>query len=62
MNSKSVMYPIIGKVAGVKHSTLGQINKTITYLGRTGQFSEQNQSIRVKLTGDGTSISRSMQS
>ena len=60
MNSKSVIYPITGKVAGVRQSTLGQLNKTITYLGKAYQFFKQNQNIRVKLTGDGTSISRSM--
>lgn len=32
MNSKSVIYPITGKVAGVRQSTLGQLNKTITHL------------------------------
>ena len=64
MNSKSVIYiyiyPITGKVAGVRQSTLGQLNKTITYLGKVDQFLKQNQNIRVKLTGNGTSISRSM--
>ena len=60
MNSKSVIYPITGKVAGVRQSTLGQLNKTITYLGKAYQFFKQNQNIRVKLTGDGTSISHSM--
>ena len=50
MNSKSVIYPITGKVAGVRQSTLGKAD----------QFFKQNQNIRVKLTGDDTSISRSI--
>ena len=36
------------KVVGVRQSTLDQLNKTITYLGKTDQFFKQNQNIRVK--------------
>ena len=60
MNSKSVIYPITGKVSGVRQSILGQLNKTITYLAKIDQFFKQNQNISVKITGDGTSVSHSM--
>jgi len=60
MNSKSIIYQTNGKVIGVRQSILEQLNKTITYLAKVDQFFTQNQNIRVKITGDGTSISRSM--
>ena len=60
MNSKSVIYPITGKVSGVRQSILGQLNKTITYLAKIDQFFKQNQNISVKITGDGISVSHSM--
>ena len=60
INSKSVIYPITGKVSGVRQSILGQLNKTITYLAKIDQFFKQNQNISVKITGNGTSVSHNM--
>ena len=60
MNSKSVIYQTNAKVVEVRQSILGKLNKTITYLAKTDLFFAQNQNIRVKITGDATSISRSM--
>ena len=59
MNSESVIYQTTGKIIGVRQSLLGQLNKTITYLAKIDQSFKENKNIRVKLTGDGTSISRS---
>jgi len=60
MNSKSVIYQTNAKVVEVRQFILEKLNKTITYLAKTDLFFVQNQNIRVKITGDATSISRSM--
>ena len=60
LNSNSTIYQIPGKVIGVRQSVLEQLNKVITYLVKIDQSFKQCQNIRVKITGDGTSISRSM--
>ena len=44
----------------MRQFTLGQLNKTINYLGKADQFFKYNKNIRIKLTGNGTSISHSM--
>ena len=60
MNSQSTIHRISGKVIGVRQSVLEQLNKTISYLVKIDQSFKHHQNIRVKITGDGTSISHSM--
>ena len=60
INSKSTIYQITGEITGVRQSVLGQLNKVVTYLVKIDQSFKQHQNIRVKITGDGTSVSRSM--
>jgi len=60
LDMKSSIHPTPGSALGVQQSLREQLQKVISHLSKTESSFSQNSNVRVKITGDGTSVSRSM--
>ena len=60
IDAKSVIHFTPGKVLGVQQSILQRLKITIAHLAKIDTTFSESPYVRVKLTGDGTNISRSM--
>ena len=59
LDIKSTIYPTPGKALGVQQSLLERLKKAATWLMTADPSFCEQQTIKVKITGDGTNISRS---
>lgn len=60
IDTKSVISLTPGKILGVQQSILQRLKIAITHLTKVDSTFSRSPNVRVKLTGDGTNISRSM--
>ena len=60
LDTRSIIYPVPGKLQGVQQSLKECLEKKIKNLQRINPTFCKDQVIKVKLTGDGTSVSRSV--
>ena len=60
LDTKSIVYPIPGKLQGVQQSLKECLEKKLRSLQRINPAFCKNRVIKVKITGDGTSVSRSV--
>ena len=60
LDEKSIIYSTPGPLKGVQQSLKERLVKRIEHLAKSDEKYNKSQCIKVKITGDGTSVSRSM--
>ena len=60
LDEKRIIYPTPGRLKGVQQSLKERLVKRIENLAKNDEKYNIRQYIKVKITGDGTSVSRSM--
>lgn len=60
LDEKSIIYPTPGRLKGVQQSLKERLVKRIEHLAKRDEKYNKSQCVKVKITGDGKAISRSM--